>query len=100
MIAPGSFTPELVALAAIGFGPEMTGGGIFAASRYFPNGAHVLITGWEGSGLPEAGDWLVGIYPPNWEGEEIAYFASDADDGPDLNAAALLASAAAERLGA
>jgi hypothetical protein len=68
-------------LKALGFEHEMTGGGCFALSYYHPvTDARILATASDGNGYPDLDDWMVGVYPSDWDGSQCAYFCSDTGD--------------------
>lgn len=61
-----------VAIAkALGFEPEIGGGGALFLSRYWKGGAYVWVTDRGGLGLPQAHSWIVCAYPPEWDGESL-----------------------------
>lgn len=58
----------------LGFEPELTGGGCVALTRYWKSGSHVMLTDNGGLQMPESlNDWIVCVYPPEWDGEQIEW---------------------------
>lgn len=51
-------------LKALGFAAEHMGGGCEALSRYLPHGTQILVTASDGAEMPDAADWMIGVYAP------------------------------------
>lgn len=80
--------------AALGFDYEVGGGGCVYLTRYGTNGAYIMATCSDGGGMPEAGDYWLGIYPPESDGEcALLIRNEDCDGGIGLALAAAVAAA-------
>lgn len=81
-------------LQALGFAPEMGGGGCVHLSAYIEAAGYVWITDGDGGGLPTPESWLVGVYGPNVDGGDLLWSigTGDASGGGEgtPNAAGLL----------
>lgn len=64
-----------------------SGGGCMALRGELPGGHHILITDAEGSALPGARDWAVGLYDP--DGETLVVRYSDGSHAGEPGLAAL-----------
>lgn len=60
-------------LTGLGFTPEIGGGGSVFMSIYRADGSHIWITETQGCDMPTESDWMIGVYPPDWDGEQINY---------------------------
>jgi hypothetical protein len=83
-------------LADHGFEIEHTGGGCSLLSLYLPHGAYVWISTLDGCDAPTWSDWLVCVYPADWDGAPATLlFDASSDDSlcglSDAVAAALAA---------
>jgi hypothetical protein len=61
-IALDGLDNSLAWLIEMGMEPEVGGGGSISLRHEGPNGAHVLVTQFEGGGLPRPDSWHVGAY--------------------------------------
>lgn len=68
-------------LADYGFEIEQTGGGCLSLSFTPPNGCTVLVTDQSGCDVPTWVNWMVGVYPADWDGDgNQALFMACSDD--------------------
>ena len=72
--------PLGTSLEAIGFARTATGGGGYALMKRVADGAHVLVTGYDGDGLPVYGDGvMVGLYSAERDVEWLVTLARTGD---------------------
>jgi hypothetical protein len=68
-------------LADHGFEIEHTGGGCLSLVLTLPNGCAVWVTDQGGCDVPTWVNWMVGVYPADWEGDgNEALFMACSDD--------------------
>lgn len=72
----------LEALKAFGFDDELTGGGCVCKSRYWHNGQYIWATDLGGLDQPGPGNWIIGYYPPGYDGEGLQHEWRSSDSAP------------------
>ena len=74
-------------LKRLNFSREHTGGGCMCMAFYGDERGHIWITGHDGVDLPTFANWMVGYYPPGWNGEPLAFDIRSSTDGLTLKQA-------------